>query len=94
MNANSPNSMKKLTNSAFRFALMLAALTPACSTNSSLDSIKTAPQPVLYGVPPVMEVEKGTEIKTKAGLVIVPADMPIHSHGHYLDLLEKYLAKP
>lgn len=60
----------------------------------ALAGCKTStPTPVptlrLYGLPPVMEVLKGTEIPTRAGIVVVPEDTLLHSHGAYLEQVQR-----
>lgn len=41
-----------------------------------------------------MKVKQGTEIPTEAGIVIVPADTILWSHGAYMKLLQNSLALP
>ena len=67
--------------------LILATLFafPSCKTNSS----KTPEIVRLYSLPPVLRVVKGTEIPTMDGLIVVPADTLLHSHGSYMEQVER-----
>ena len=63
---------------------MLACL-PSCKTHSP-----TIAEIVrLYSLPPVLRVSKGTEIPTADGLVIVPADTLLHSHGAFMEQVQR-----
>jgi hypothetical protein len=71
----------------FSKPLMLAILV-------SLASCKT-PSPTtqeivrLYSLPPVLKVVKGAEIPTVDGLVIVPEDTLLHSHGSFMEQVQR-----
>ena len=67
--------------------LMLVTLfaSPSCKTRST-----TTKEIVrLYSLPPVLRVAKGTEIPTADGLIVVPADTLLHSHGSYMEQVER-----
>ena len=67
--------------------LMLAILValPNCKTHSP----KTSEIVRLYSLPPVLKVLKGAEIPTADGLVVVPADTLLHSHGSYMEQVQR-----
>lgn len=43
----------------------------------------------LYALPPVLRVSKGAEIPTADGLVVVPEDTLLHSHGAYMEQVQR-----
>ena len=62
----------------------LAAL-PSCKTHSPT----TKEIARLYSLPPVLRVVKGAEIPTADGVVVVPVDTLLHSHGSYMEQVER-----
>lgn len=86
---NAANSAKKPADSDMKAAKLLTLVTlfafPSCKTSSP----KTPEIVRLYSMPPVLKVQKGTEIPTADGLVIVPADTLLHSHGSYMEQMER-----
>ena len=67
--------------------LMLATL--ACLASCKTPSPTTAETVRLYSLPPVLKVQAGSEILTADGIVVVPADTLLHSHGSYLEQVER-----
>lgn len=67
--------------------LMLATLVllASCKTHSPT----TAEIVRLYALPPVLKVQAGTEIVTEDGIVVVPARTLLHSHGSYMEQVER-----
>ncbi len=63
---------------------ILVAL-PSCKTRSPT----TAEIVRLYSLPPVLKVLKGAEIPTADGVVVVPADTLLHSHGSYMEQVQR-----
>jgi len=67
--------------------LMLGTLLclPSCKTPSP-----TTPKiGRLYSLPPVLRVTKGTEIPTLDGIVIVQEDTLLHSHGSFMEQVQR-----
>ena len=67
--------------------LMLATLAalPSCKTHSP-----TTKEIVrLYSLPPVLKVHKGAMIPTADGVVVVPDDTLLHSHGSFMDQVQR-----
>lgn len=58
---------------------------PSCKTRSPTTSEIVR----LYSLPPVLKVLKGTEIPTADGIVVVPADTLLHSHGSYMEQVQR-----
>lgn len=83
------NSDKNLDAYEMKFAKLLILATlftfPSCKTSSP----KTPEIVRLYSLPPILRVAKGTEIPTVDGLVVVPADTLLHSHGSYMEQVER-----
>ncbi len=67
--------------------LMLATL--LCNCSSKISSPKSSEIVRLYSLPPVLKVTKGTEIRTADGIVIVPEDTLLHSHGSYMEQVQR-----
>jgi hypothetical protein len=67
--------------------LMLATLVSlaSCKTRSPTTSEIVR----LYSLPPSIKVLKGTEIPTADGIVVVPADTLLHSHGSYMEQVQR-----
>jgi hypothetical protein len=86
---NAANSAPKPELSAMKSfkLLMLATLVvlPSCKTASP----KTSEIVRLYSLPPVLRVSKGAEIPTADGIVVVPADTLLHSHGSYMEQVQR-----
>lgn len=59
--------------------LMLATLTSCESAKTPTTSI--AQEQRLYGLPDAMPIAKGTEIRTKNGIVVAPEDTTVWSAG-------------
>jgi len=70
-------------------SLLLTLVTLACSPSCKTHSPTTAEIVRLYALPPVLRVSKGTEILTDDGLVIVPADTLLHSHGEFMEQVQR-----
>lgn len=64
-------------------AILIAS--PSCKTRSP----KTSEIVRLYSLPPVLKVLKGAEIPTADGVVVVPADTLLHSHGSYMEQVQR-----
>ena len=65
--------------------LAIALCLPACKTTT--DNSKQIAR--LYGLPSVLRVSKGTEILTTEGVVIVPEDTLLHSHGSFMEQVRR-----
>lgn len=65
--------------------LAILACLPSCKTRSPTTSEIVR----LYSLPPVLKVLKGTEIPTADGIVVVPADTILHSHGSYMEQVQR-----
>lgn len=65
--------------------MLTLLLLTSCKTSSKL----VTPTVKLYGMPEVIKVTKGTEIKTVDGILVVPEDTNLWSQGAY----EKQLTK-
>jgi hypothetical protein len=65
--------------------LAILAFLASCKTASP----KTSEIVRLYSLPPVLRVSKGTEITTTDGIVVVPADTLLHSHGSYMEQVQR-----
>lgn len=74
---------------AYSSALLLMLPMSGCSTKSEPVSVQPIPAVRLYGVPEAMKVRKGAEIPTEDGIVVVPADTVLWSHGYVMKLLEQ-----
>lgn len=67
--------------------LLLAIL--FCLVSCKTPSPKTSEIVRLYSLPPVLRVSKGAEILTADGIVVVPADTLLHSHGSYMEQVQR-----
>lgn len=81
----------KSNNSTMIFALLLMLAMSGCSTKPAPVSVPPISVVKLYGMPEVIGVTKGTEISTTDGILVVPADTNLWSHGAYMKLLEETL---
>jgi len=81
----------KLMTSAARFVTLLSVASIMVSCVSRQPSKTTVSVPKLYGMPPSLKVKAGTEIPTQDGIVVVPADTILWSHGAYMEQLERAL---
>lgn len=83
--------MKKspLFNATLLLLCVLVSI-PSCSSFKPNSKI-SEPVAKLYGMPKSMQVEKGTEIKTKAGIVVVPEDTVLWSMAAFEEQVRKVL---
>jgi hypothetical protein len=65
--------------------LVILACSPSCKTPSPTTSEIAR----LYSLPPVLRVSKGSEIPTADGIIVVPADTLLHSHGSYMEQVQR-----
>lgn len=70
--------------------LLMLAMT-ACCTSCKTPTPTTSETQKLYGLPRSMAVLKGTEIQTTAGIVVVPEDTVLWSHGAFTEQVERAL---
>lgn len=69
--------------------LMLAMIVcvPSCKTPTP-----TTKEIVrLYSLPPVLKIQKGAEIPTADGVIVAPEDTLLHSHGSYMEQVQRAL---
>lgn len=65
--------------------LAILVYSPSCKTH-----LPTTQEIVrLYSLPPVLRVSKGAEIPTVDGIVVVPEDTLLHSHGSYMEQVQR-----
>ena len=67
--------------------LILATLAASPSCKTHLPTTKEIAR--LYSLPPVLRVVKGAEIPTADGVIVVPEDTLLHSHGSYMEQVER-----
>lgn len=65
--------------------LVILGFSPSCKTTTTT----TAETQRLYSLPPVLKVHKGAMIPTADGVVVVPEDTLLHSHGSYMEQVER-----
>ena len=75
------SAMKYLT------LLMLVILASLVSCKTTSPTTKQIVR--LYSLPPVLRVQKGAEIPTADGVVVVPADTLLHSHGSFMEQVQR-----
>lgn len=86
---NMNNSTRKTLNCARTlFSLLVLATLSSCE-NFRTSSPTTTPAAVLWGMPSVIRVAKGTKIETLDGVLTVPETTNLWSQGAYEEQLEK-----
>jgi hypothetical protein len=68
---------------------LLILVTTACLASCKTPSPTTSEIVRLYSLPPVLRVSKGAEIPTADGIVVVPEDTLLHSHGSYMEQVQR-----
>ena len=86
---NGVNSEPKPEISAMKLPKLLMLATLVCLPSCKTPSPTTKETVRLYSLPPVLKVQAGTEIVTEAGIVVVPARTLLHSHGSYMEQVER-----
>lgn len=86
---NAANFAPKPDNSAMKSFKLLTLVTIACLASCKTPSPTTREIVRLYSLPPSIKVLKGTEIPTADGIVVVPADTLLHSHGSYMEQVQR-----
>ncbi len=72
-----------------KFSKLLMLATIVCLASCKTPSPTTREIVRLYSLPPVLRVSKGAEIPTADGIVVVPADTLLHSHGSYMEQVQR-----
>lgn len=76
---------------AMKYLLLLMLGMLAFSVSCKTRSPTTAEIVRLYSLPPVLKIHAGTEIVTADGVVVVPVETLLHSHGSYMEQVERAL---
>ena len=74
-----------------KYPKLLILVILACLVNCKTTTTTTAETQRLYSLPPVLKVSKGAMIPTVDGVVVVPEDTLLHSHGSYMEQVERAL---
>lgn len=83
------NSAPKPDNYAMKSSKLLMLAMISCLASCKTPSPTTPEIVRLYSLPPTLKVLKGTEIPTADGLVVVPADTLLHSHGSFMEQVQR-----
>lgn len=83
------NSEPKPDNYAMKYSKLLMLAMIACLASCKTRSPTTPEIVRLYSLPPTLKVLKGAEIPTADGLVVVPADTLLHSHGSFMEQVQR-----
>ncbi len=80
--------MKKPNCKRMLWLLLMLGIT-SCNSSSKISSPKSSEIVRLYSLPPVLKIQKGAEIPTADGIVVAPEDTLLHSHGSYMEQVQR-----
>lgn len=86
---NAANSEPKPELYAMKPSMLLMLVTLACLASCKTPSPTTKEIVRLYALPPVLKVQKGAMIPTADGVVVVPEDTLLHSHGSFMEQVQR-----
>lgn len=83
------NSVKNPSAYAMKFFKLLTLAMLLCSPSCKTPTPTTKEIVRLYSLPPVLRIQKGAEIPTADGVVVAPEDTLLHSHGSYMEQVQR-----
>lgn len=83
------NYVPKPELSAMKSSKLLMLVALACLVSCKTPSPTTQEIMRLYSLPPVLKVHKGAMIPTADGVVVVPEDTLLHSHGSFMEQVQR-----